>query len=205
MGNWKDAGRRAFVGQPVTLKTISSPGEEFQIAPRKYSQQTADEMRELRVAFLRKGSNRERIREYEEIVKRLAEDKKTVIDAGPEDAERLNSIFAEVEMDPAYQTKLCELALLGGVGWHNFEEEPGKPICGGDHFDHVTVSHLLSRMAPTAMEAFAIIDGFNSPLPQGSAPTSETPPSGSSAEPSLLPASHSPTSTEPPASASPQK
>lgn len=219
MGSFKDAGRRAFVGPRTVLKTISNPEDgDFIIAPRKYSQQTADEMRELRVAFLRKGSNREDIREYEAIIERLRETaiakakaagvdieiKDVTAEAGAEDKKRLSEIFSTVEMDPAYQSKLCELALLGGIGWHNFTDEKGAPVGGGDHLDHATVSHLLEYMAPTAMEAFGIIDGFNGPLAQGSAPTSAMSPSGTSEAQSSRPENRSPTSMEVPATGSPQ-
>jgi hypothetical protein len=190
MGSWKDSTRRTLIGPQVKLKAT---GEECWIRAKKMSIEATDKIGDLQRSLFRNRENREKLRKYQEIEKRLKEEGKTLEDADP-----LELIEYVPEMEPTYRDQIYRIALADGIGEHNFVDDTGNLIENGKIFDEKTIAEIL-EWEPLATEIFQAIQGHNRPLARRSGRNSGTSQNGSSGEPSSpTTESRSPTEADPP-------
>lgn len=79
---------------------------------------------------------------------------------------------------PKDRSEPYRLALADGIGGHNFCDDAGKPVGGGETFDKATVDQVL-ELDVMAAEIFGIVEAYNRPLASRSGRSSGTSSSGS--------------------------
>ncbi len=169
---YKDSTRKAFIGPRVVLNTISGPGEEYWIRPRKYSSGVSDEIQDLQRSYMRK--NRENLKGYKRIEEAMKAQGKTLEDADP-----LDLVQFGVTSEKGLLETMYRLSLGDGIGEHNLTGDDGKIICDGKALDESNIEFII-HWDQLAREIVTAIQGWNFPLPAGSAPKSATSQNGSS-------------------------
>ena len=176
---WRDAARRHLIGEQTPLASVNG---ELWICPRKWSTVTAEYVGEFRRQMLAKPGAGEKLRRLVEL-----EEKYSVVASGGEIAkETLRDLDSAelIELSNSFSIQdradMYRKALEDGIGAHNFSDEKGQPIGGGEKLDAATIDEVLTHDV-LANEMFQVIEAFNRPLARRSRRSSETSSSGSSA------------------------
>lgn len=180
MGSWRDAARRALVGEKVDLKTTNG---ELWIRPKKLSQAATDAIKDIRAKPVTGAGSKEMMRRAMKIREKYKDDiDLAALDKMPED-DRLEIIDLYSAMRAGPQAEVYRIMLAHGIGEHNFADDAGKLVGGGQTLDPKTVDEVL-EWGDLAVEIVAAIEAYNRPLAQATGGTSQTQPSGSTPAPS---------------------
>ncbi len=159
---WKTDARKTRLGPEVKLQTL---GGKRRFRPCKWSVEATDQIRELQNSVYFAPEHREKLKALSELRDKLKAEGKGIEEAS---YEQLRDLTPEIPLPIKLQ--IYRLALLHGVGDHDFRDETGALIGGGDRLDAETVEEILA-WADLAKEMYAPVEAWNRPL---ASPTSTT-------------------------------